>query len=121
MTQEKKGPDRFLDWAEQQTAATPEERAVAEAARKSMEGKSFETVTMDENGNLLIVTNQYFIGGGSGQGSSESSLGDPDYEELLHAHGQLVSGKAHTLVRMMIDGKLVVLPESDKVIPYRAE
>lgn len=119
MTQEKQGLDKFLDWAANQPASTPEERAEAEAARKSMAGKWIETVTMDENGALFIVTNQYFTEGGSGQGSSESAPGDPDYEELLQEHGRLVPGKAHTLVRMMADGKWVVLPESDEVIPYR--
>ncbi len=108
----------FDEWLAEAEWPTPEETAQFEAERKALEGKCFECVTMDESGKLLIITNQYFVGGGSGQNGTESAPGDPDYEELLRNHGRLVPGKAHVLVRMKVDGKWVILPESDEVVPY---
>ncbi len=109
----------FDEWLAEAEWPTPEETAQFEAERKAIEGKWFETVTMEENGTLLIITSHYFIGGGSSQNGTESAPGDPDYEELLHNHGRLVPGKAHTLVRKKVDDKWVVLPESDEIVPYR--
>lgn len=36
-------------------------------------------------------------------------------DELLHRHGALTPGKSHTLIRKMIDGSWITLPESDPV------
>jgi hypothetical protein len=116
MTEEKHGLDRFLDWAAKQPPSSAEERAKNEAARQAMEGKWLETVTMKEDGTLLIVSTQYPTGGGVAEGSSESRPGDSDYDELLRQHGSLTTGRAHTLVRKMVDGNWVLLPESDEVI-----
>lgn len=116
MTKENDGLDKFLDWADKQPALSPEEKAKNEAARKVMEGKWLETVTMNEDGSVMIVSKQYLTGGGIADGASESSPGDSDYNELLRQHGLLIPGKAHTLVRKMVDGNWILLPESDEVI-----
>jgi hypothetical protein len=118
VTQEKKELNKFLDWAAKQPASTPEEKATAEAARKSVEGKWFQTVTMNDDKSLMLVSIQYFEDGGSGHGSSELRPGDPNYDELLREHGCLTPGKAHTLFCKMVDGKWEILPESDEVIPF---
>jgi len=109
----------FEEWLAEAEWPTPEESAQIKANLEATEGKRFETVTMQEDRSLFLVTIQYFVGGGTGEGSSESRPGDPNYEELLHAHGRLVPGQSHTLIRKMIDGKWTILPESDEVIPYR--
>lgn len=116
MTHEKHGLDKFLDWAAKQPASSDEERAANEAARKEMEGKWLETVTLTDDGILHIVSTQYLTGGGIAEGSSESRPGDSDYHELMYQHGMLTKGKAHTLVRKMVDENWVILPESDDVI-----
>ena len=116
MTQDKHGMDKFLDWAAKQPDSSDEEKAANEAARKAMEGKWLETVTMNEDGRLMIVSTQYHISGGVADGSSESRPGDSDYDELLRQHGLLTPGKAHTLVRKKVDGNWILLPESDEVI-----
>lgn len=116
MTHDKHGLDKFLDWSAKQPKSSPEEKARNEAARKAIEGKWFETVTMKEDGYLMIISTQYLTGGGVADGSSESRPGDSDYDELLRQHGLLKPGKAHTLVRKIVDGNWILLPESDEVI-----
>lgn len=109
----------FEEWLAEAEWPTAEESAQIKAKMEATEGKCFETVTMQDDRSLFLVTVQYFVGGGSGEGSTESRPGDPDYEELLHEHGSLVPGQSHTLVRTKIDDKWVVLPESDEIVPYR--
>ncbi len=116
MTHDKHGLNKFLDWAAKQPDSSDEEKAANEAARKAMEGKWLETVTMKEDGSLMIVSTQYLIGGGIADGSSESRPGDSDYDKFLRHHGSLTPGKTHTLVRRIVDGNWILLPESDAVI-----
>lgn len=116
MTKKNDGLDKFLDWAANQPPSSPEEKATNEAARKAMEGKWLETVTMNEDGSLMIVSKQYLPGGGIADGASESRPGDSDYDEILRQHGLLKPGKAHTLVRKMVDGNWILLRESDEVV-----
>jgi hypothetical protein len=104
------------DWLKEQEWPTPEEKAQFDAARKAMEGKWLETVTMRDDGSLMIVSKQYLPGGGIADGCTESAPGDSDYDDLLRQHGLLTRGKAHTLVRKIVDGNWVILPESDEVI-----
>ncbi|MBX3076077.1 hypothetical protein KF707_22415 [Candidatus Obscuribacterales bacterium] len=118
MTHDKHGLNKFLDWAAKQPDSSDEEKAANEAARKAMEGKWLETVTMKEDGSLMIVSTQYLSGGGIADGSSESRPGDSDYDEFLRHHGSLTPGKAHTLVRRIVDGNWILLPESDAVIQH---
>lgn len=120
MTHDKHGLDKFLDWAAKQPKSSPEEKASNGAARKAIEGKWFETVTMKEDGCLMIISTQYLTGGGVADGSSESRPGDSDYDELLRQHGLLTPGKAHILVRKIVDGNWLLLPESDEVIQPNA-
>jgi len=103
--------DRFTRLSEKlakEPRCTPEEQEAFAAERRTMEGKWLETVTMNEDRSLMIVTTQYFVGGGKGHGCTESAPGDPDYEELLEQHGGLKPGQTHTIVRKMINGEWVV-------------
>lgn len=109
----------FDEWLNEAEWPTDEESARYKAERDAMGGKWLQTVTMQDDGSLLIVSIQYFEGGGVGEGSSESKPGDANYDELLREHGQLEPGKAHTLVRKMIDGKWIVLPESNEIRPIQ--
>lgn len=110
MTDEKTN-DRFTRLQEQ-LAKLPDcsvaERDAFAAERKAMEGEWLETITMREDGSLMIVTTQYFVGGGQGQGCTESAPGDSDYDDLLQQHGALKPRQTHTLVRKMIDGEWVI-------------
>ena len=103
--------DRFTRLSEKlakEPRCTPEEQEAFAAERKAMEGEWLETITMREDCSLMIVTTQYFDGGGQGQGCAESAPGDSDYEDLLKQHGTLKPGQTHTLVRKMIDGAWVI-------------
>jgi hypothetical protein len=75
---------------------------------------------MKEDGCLMIISTQYLTDGGVADGSSESHPGDSDYDELLRQHGLLTPGKAHILVRKIVDGNWLLLPESDEVIQPNA-
>lgn len=110
MVDKKKTFEEWLDEAEWPTA---EESAKNRANREAAEGKCFQTVTMSEDQSIFVVTIQYFEGGGAGEGSSILKPGDPNYDQVIREHGPLEIGKAHTVVRKIVDGKWVVLPESD--------
>jgi len=86
----------------------PYDRERFEERRKATEGQWLEMVTMKDDMSLSIVTAQYFVGGGVGNGSSNSAPGDSDYEELLAQHGPLKPGDSHTLIRKKVDGEWVV-------------
>lgn len=113
MVEQKKS---LQDWLSEQEKPTPEEIAEFRAERKALEGKWLETVTMRDDRSLMIVTTRYLEDGGIGEGCTESAPGDPDYDELLHQHGALTPGTSHTLIRKMINGNWITLPESDPVI-----
>lgn len=106
MVDRKKTFDEWLN--EEGQWPTPEEAARSEAQRKAMEGKWLETVSMREDGSLMIVSTQYLTGGGIAEGCTESAPGDPDYQQLLRDHGALKPGQSHTLVRKLIDGNWIV-------------
>lgn len=110
MVDKKKSFEEWLDEAEWPDA---EESARMKTERESNEGKCFRTVTLNEDESLFVLTVQYFQGGGSGEGSSIVRPADPNYEELLQEHGHLEVGKAHTIVRKLVDGNWVILPQSD--------
>lgn len=109
MVETKKSFDEWLN--EEDQWPTPEEVARSAAQRKAMEGKWLETVTMKEDRTLMIVSAQYYVGGGLAEGCTQSAPGDSDYDELLLHHGPLTPGQSHTLVRKMVDGKWVILSD----------
>lgn len=113
MVEQKKS---LQDWLSEQEKPTPEETAEFRTERKALEGKWLETVTMRDDRSLMIVTARYLDDGGIAEGCTESAPGDPDYDELLHQHGALTLGTSHTLIRKMINGNWITLPESDPVI-----
>ncbi|MFA7336468.1 MAG: hypothetical protein WC028_06755 [Candidatus Obscuribacterales bacterium] len=102
-------PQKSLqEWLNEQGRPTPEEHAQFAAERKADEGKWLETVTILDGGDLQIRTWQCMPGGIVAEGNTESSPGDPGYEDFLQRHGTLKVGQSHTLVHIWIDGNWVI-------------